>query len=114
MEVVNALALLEKCQGDEIWSIEFCTKNRVPQTWIDRFADSFESGFDTDLNTIYVDNPSENGEKITNQYYGVLDVDIAFEIARFLGIPTNPIREQTLGRKQQVAKIKEAVEEDLV
>ena len=101
----HALALLSKCVGDEIWSVETCRAARVPEAWIAQLADTFESGFRTDLQTIYVD-----GE-VTNQYHGVRDLDVAIEVGRVLGLDVNRITEQTLGREAVVQAIKDAVME---
>jgi len=42
--------------------------------------DRFESGFDADRNSIYVDG------KLVNQYEGVSDLHLAYKLAEYLGI----------------------------
>ncbi len=103
---IDCLALLEKCRGDEIWSIEFCQSVGVPNEWVAELADRYESGFDQDRNTIYVD-----GE-MTNQYEGVRDLDIAYKIAQLLNVDTSRIEGIILDRCRQVRAIKDAIDED--
>ena len=102
---LKAHQLLAKCRGDEIWSVETCQFEGVPDEWIEQLADATESGFDTDRDTLYVE------EKVVNQYHGVQDLKLAFKIGEFLGVDTSEILYQAFGRIAQVQAIKEAVEE---
>ena len=102
---IAAQMLLLKCTGDEIWSVETCRSAGVPETWIQELVDSFESGFDTDRNTIYEDG------KIVNQYHGILDLHLAYRIAEYLGIDWKSITATALGRTAEVSAIKEALDE---
>ena len=99
----RALALLSRCRGDEIWSVETCRAEGVPEPWIDALSDTFESGFRTDSQTIYVKNSP------TNHYHGVRDVDLAIELARAMGLDVDRITAAALGRRGIVAAIKTAV-----
>ncbi len=65
------------------WSLEHCRLRQVPEEWIDELSDCFESGFEHDLQTIYV------GERVTNQYRGIRDVDLAQKLGRQLGLPVD-------------------------
>ena len=69
LDPIAAQLLLLKCTGDEIWSVETCQAAGVPQIWIDELVDCFESGYDTDRNTIYIDDDLTE-EKMVNQYEG--------------------------------------------
>jgi len=99
----RALALLSQCTGDEIWSIESCRQAGVPESWVGTLADTFESGFRSDSQTIYV------GEGVTNQYRGVRDLDLAMQLARSMGLDVDRVTATALGRRGIVAAIKEAV-----
>ncbi len=98
--------LLMKCTGDEIWSVELCRESGVPEIWIEELKRCYESGFDTDRNTIYVD------EQLTNQYYGVLDLHLAYKLAEFLGVDWESETRFVLGRRAEVRAVQEAVEEN--
>ena len=102
---IKAQMLLAKCNGDEIWSVETCREQGVPELWIDELADNFESGFDTDRNTIYT------GNRMTNQYHGVLHLHLAYKLAEFLGVDWKTATQTALGRAAEVQAIKEAFEE---
>ena len=91
--------LLLKCRGDEIWSLEVCRSEGIPETWIEELQDCFESGFDSDLNTIYHNN------KLVNQFQGLPDLAIAYRLAEFLGINTQTIRNTVADRQQQVQSL---------
>ena len=105
MNDIRAQQLLQKCTGDEIWSIETCRAEGVPDLWIEELADTYESGFDDDRNTIYVDG------KVTNQYRGILDLQIAYKCAEFLGVDWRMATQFALGRRNEVIALKEAIEE---
>ena len=97
--------LLEKCRGDEIWSVEHCEQVGVPRDWIEELVDTTESGFNSDLETVYVE------ERVVNHYHGVQDLLLAFKLGEYLGVDTTQVRSAAFGRIAQVNKIKEAVEE---
>lgn len=99
----RALALLAKCTGDEIWSAEVSRDAGVPEAWIDDLSDTFESGFQRDSQTIYV----EDG--VTNHYHGVRDVDLAIRLARSLGLDVDRVMATAWDRRGIVDAIKEAV-----
>lgn len=99
----RALQLLSKCLGDEIWSDEYCRRAGVPDSWIEELGDAFESGFQSDSQTIYVE------DEVANQYHGVRDLDLAIRLARSLGVDVDRILSITPGRRSVVRAIKEAV-----
>lgn len=99
----RVLALLTECNGDEIWSVEHCRQRRVPEGWIQQLSDSYESGFDSDRQTIYTDNG------VTNQYHGVRDVDLAIRLAEAMGIDVDSNALARFGRVRLVQAIKDAV-----
>jgi hypothetical protein len=99
----RALALLAECSGDTIWSVEHCRQVGVPQSWIERLADAFESGFQSDSQTIYV------AADLTNQYHGIRDVDLAVEIGKVLQINVAQVTATALSRRAIVQAIKDAV-----
>ena len=89
---IKAQLLLDKCIGDEIWSFQRCIDEGLPASWIDELQDIFESGFDCDSNTIYVD------DQLTNQYQGVADLKIAYKCAEFLGVDWKTATQFAVGR----------------
>ena len=99
MNRIKAEMLLLKCRGDEIWSLEVCRAEGIPDAWIEELQDCFESGFDSDLNTIYRNN------KVINQFHGLPDLLIAYRLAEHLGINTQTIRNTVAGRQQQVQSL---------
>ena len=105
MNSIRAQSLLLQCRGDEIWSMETCRQQGVPDAWIDELVDAFESGYDADRNTIY-----ENGQMV-NQYHGVSDLQLAYKLAEYLGIDCQQATQFALSRQAQVTALKEAVEE---
>lgn len=102
---LKAIQLLDECTGDDIWSIEHCQLRGIPEAWVDELVDSFESGFDHDLQTIYVD------DRVTNQYRGVRDVDLAIKLGETLGIDVAPLQASSPSRAHLVRTIQELVEE---
>jgi hypothetical protein len=103
---LRALMLLAECTGDDIWSLEHCRIRGVPQSWMDELQDCFESGFQQDSQTIYV------GRRLTNQYQGVRDVDLAMRLGEYLGIDVPRLQASAATRADLVRRIREAVEED--
>ena len=97
--------LLSACRGDEIWSRQTCREQGVPDAWVEELADTFESGFRSDRETIY-----EEG-RVTNQYHGVRDLDLAYKLADFLGVDVKSATELSLGRTAEVRALQEAVDE---
>ncbi len=102
---VKARMLLAECRGNEIWSLQLCHQKGVPGEWIDELANCFESGFRTDRDTIY-----EN-ERVTNQYEGLQDLDLAYKLAEFLGVDRPRASELALSREAEVKALQEAVDE---
>ena len=74
LDSVSAQMMLLKCQGDEIWNVETCRSAGVPEDWIEELLDRFESGYDSDRNTIYHEN------KMVNQYEGVSDLKLLISL----------------------------------
>ena len=101
----HALALLSLCDGNEIWSVEYCRAQRVPESWIGELADAFESGFDSDIDTIYF------AEKPVNHYEGILAVDLAMKLAAVLGVSTTRFLGASRDRDAIVREIRESLEE---
>jgi hypothetical protein len=101
----QALALLSRCDGDEIWSIDECRAHRLPETWIRDLADAFESNPAVDAETIY------HHGKALNQYRGVRAVDLAVKLAHVLGVRLDPFFLQNADRHALVERIRESVEE---
>lgn len=101
----TAELILLKCTGDEIWDVETCQRLGVPESWIEELLDCFESGFDSDRNTIY------HQEKMVNQYKGVLDLHLAYRLAEFLGIDWQRVTSMALNRRGEVEAIKAELDE---
>lgn len=102
---LTARMLLAECRGDEIWSVKLCRQKGVPASWIEELAETYESGFYTDRDTIY-----EQG-KLTNHYHGVRDLQLAYKLAEFLGVDAQRTTELALGREAEVRALQEAVDE---
>lgn len=102
---IKARMLLSECRGDEIWSPPTCRQNGVPEAWITDLADTHESGFRSDRETIYERN------EITNQYHGVLDLHLAQKLADFLGVDCQRATEFAISREAEVRALQEAVDE---
>jgi len=102
----RCLAILQECRGDEIWSPEHCAARGVPNDWVDELADTFESGFQHDRQTIYWKG------QVTNQYRGVRDVDLAMRVASSMGLDVDQITATALGPSAVVKAIKESVMDD--
>lgn len=103
---LRALNLLEECTGVDIWPVEYCRQQGVPEEWINELADAFESSYFSDRDTIYYkDQP-------VNQFHGVLDFDLAIRLGMALGIDVERVTATAFTRPATVRAIKEAVEED--
>ena len=109
MDPVAAQMLLLKCQGDEIWPEHECVSAGVPQAWIEELVEQYESGFDTDRNTIYVQ--GTDGQRVTNQFRGVSDLLLAYKIAEHLAIDWRRETGHLLDRVSKVNALKEALDE---
>ena len=105
MNRLKALVLLGKCRGDEIWPVDVCRAEGVPDAWIDELADAFESGFDADRNTIYLH------DQVVNQFHGVSDLRLAYKLADELGVDTARVTSTALSRTAQVRALQQAVDE---
>lgn len=102
---LQALLILQQCSGDEIWSFDTCRAAGVPEAWIDKLGDCFESGFRSDFQTIYV------GDQATNQYEGVRAVDLARQLGEHLGVDVPALESMAPSRRALVEAIKEAADE---
>ena len=102
---LSALRLLSECVGDQIWSVPFCREKGVPDTWIEELVDCYESGFQSDRQTIYYQ------DRVVNQYHGLRDVDLAFKLAELMGVDAQRATELAIGSRAQVRALREAVEE---
>lgn len=101
----RALAILQECSGDEIWGVDHCRLRGVPERWITELQDAFESAFADDRHTIYV------GDRPTNQYHGVRDVDLARKCGESLGVDVSRVTAATITRRDSVVAIKQALME---
>ena len=88
----KALALLAECTGDDIWSAELCREKGIPEVWIEDSSDCYESGFESDSQTIY-----EDGQ-VTNHYFGFRDVDLAYKLGEYLGVDVKEATRGALGK----------------
>lgn len=103
MQRDRALALLTECTGDDIWSPDHCRLRRVPEAWIEELSEAYESGFDSDRDTIY------ERDQVTNQYYGIRDVYLALKLGTELGIDVERATAFASRPAAIVAAIKDAV-----
>jgi len=101
----SAQLLLLKCVGDQIWDEQTCIDQGIPIIWFDELVENYESGFDNDRNTIYVN------QHMVNQYRGVSDLQIALKLAEFLGIDWERATSTALGRRAKVEAIKAELDE---
>ncbi len=87
---------LAECDGDSIWSREYCLQRGLPEHLVDALEDGLESGFRSDDQVIYVD------DQPVNQYEGIRDVDLALWIGKQCKVDTKkhcqPIRVASLDR----------------
>lgn len=105
LDRIKALMLLSECTGRDIWPVELCREKGVPEDWVEELADCYESGFDSPLQSIFV------GERLTNQFFGVHDLHLAYKLGEYLGVATEVVTAGALGRVAEVRAIQEAVEE---
>ena len=105
LDRLKAQVLLDECTGDDIWAVELCKQKGIPAVWIEELTDAYESGFNSDRETIYY------GERIVNQFEGVRDVDLAIRLAAYLGVDVEYVVASAFSRAAVVASLKEAVEE---
>jgi hypothetical protein len=101
----SAELLLTRCRGDEVWSLDHARELGVPESWLSELLDCYESGFDSNQNTLYTD------AGLVNQYHGIADLDIAYRAAEYLGINTEQIRQLPLSRRGQVEQLKTELDE---
>lgn len=101
----HALHLLQLCDGEEIWSVDYCRRQKVPERWIQDLRNAYESGFADNSETIYY------GGRIVNQFEGILAVDVAVRSARILGFDPKDILQTHLSREAIVRAIQERIEE---
>ena len=101
----HALQLLQLCDGEEIWSVEYCRRQRVPDHWVRELRDAYESGFSHRSQSIYYQG------QLVNQFEGVLAVDIALRVAKVLGVEIDGILQRQVSREGIVQAIREQVEE---
>lgn len=100
-----ALSLLSECTGDDIWSVQHCQTRGVPAIWLEELQDCFESSFESDDQTIYVQ------DQATNQYEGIRDVDLAIKLGSYLGVSVSDLISRSPTRRSLVQAIREVVEE---
>ena len=105
MTRLKAQILLAECHGDDIWSIELCQQKGIPETWIEELVVGYESGFQSDRQTIYYEG------RPVNQFEGIRDVDLALKLGEFLGVNTDEILPLAPTRRAIILKLQEAVEE---
>lgn len=96
---------LSECTGDDIWSIDYCRQRQIPPAWVNELCDAYESGFESDKQTIYFRN------EVVNQFEGIRDVDLACKIGQYLKVNVARIVERQVSRAAVVREIREAIEE---
>lgn len=102
---LRALALLSECHGADIWPVDYCRQQGIPEEWIEELADAFESGYSRQQDTIYYQ------ERPITQFHGVSDLALACRLGTFLGVDVERATATALSRPAKVQAIKEAVEE---
>lgn len=105
LDPIHAQLLLLQCTGDEIWSEATCREQGIPEDWIADLVDNFESGFDSDRNTIY------RHDQMVNQFRGVLDLHLAYKLAAYLGIDWEQAISHAIGRRAEVAALQAELDE---
>ena len=102
---LKALMLLSECNGRDIWPVEMCREKGVPESWIDELADAFESGIESPMSQIFLD------DQMVNHFHGVQDLHLAFKLGEYLGVDTIQVTQMAISRFAQVRAIQIAVEE---
>ena len=97
--------LLNQCTGIDIWPLDVCRAQGVPEEWVDELSDCFESGFDHDEETIY------HQQNIVNQFHGVHDLQLARRIAAHLGVDVEQASTLAWSPAAEVRSLKEAADE---
>ena len=105
LNALKARMLLSECTGRDIWPVELCREKGIPEAWIEQLSDCFESGFNSDLQTIYFD------DSPVNQFHGIQDLHLAHKLGAYLGVDTMNATSMSLGRAAEVRAIQEAVDE---
>lgn len=105
IDSISAQMLLLKCVGDEIWPVDVCRTNGVPEAWIDELIENYESGFDRHDNMIFTD------DGLTNQFRGISDLLLARRLAERIGIDWQAATAGIADRCNQVSAIKEMLDE---
>ncbi len=96
---------LSECDGDSIWSRDYCKQRGLPDYLIDALEDAFESGFEQSDQTIFYD------DRPVNQFEGVRDVDLAIWIGKQMKVDVSRLRSRCFTRASLVRAIKEEIEE---
>lgn len=102
LQLLNWLA---ECDGDSIWSRDYCRQRGVPAEWIAALLDCFESNPQNLAETVFV------GQRPLTQYEGVRDVDLACRIGRELRVDVEALAATAWRRRDLVVAIREAIEE---
>ena len=97
--------LLEECTGVDIWPVDLCREKGIPESWIEELADCFESGVNSDRETIYY------GDRLVGQFHGIHDLQLAFKLGEALGIDPQQASSRSLTREGKVQAIKEAADD---
>lgn len=102
---LKARLLLAECTGRDIWSIETCQAQGIPEIWIEELADAHESGFADDQQTIYHEG------HVTNQYHGVHDLLLARKLAALLDVNVQRAMAMAPGWEAEVRALQEEADE---
>lgn len=105
MDQVTAQMLLLKCRGDEVWDLATCSAAGIPDSWIEELNDRYESGFDSDRNSLYV------AGRLVNQFEGVSDLHLAFKLAEYIGIDWQRATQNAISRSAKVLAIQAELDE---
>ena len=105
LDRLKALMLLSECNGRDIWPVELCRQKGIPESWIEELVDCHESGFNSPLQTIYLD------DEVLNQFEGIQDLYLARKLGEYLGVDTQQVIARAVGRTAEVRAIQEAVDE---
>lgn len=105
MDQVTAQMLLLKCRGNEVWDATACKAAGIPDVWIEELTDRYESGFDSDRNSLYVDG------RLVNQFEGVSDLMLAIKLAEYIGIDWENATKFAISRTAKVEAIQAELDE---